>query len=135
MIAVIIIRVLIWCYQMLPDPAPVMRKRLVHLDWCRHRLPSLTTQHMQDPLVFGLVRPTFTNPYHAGLHRFLTFTSHHLRPDTRHTVHEPCVMLGYNGLELVVRGAVELGDAVLSSIGQHTGTGREVSTRLGRHTD
>ena len=41
----------------------------------------------------------------------------------------------YIGLELVVGGAVELGDVVLSFIGQHTGTGREVSTRLGWHLD
>ena len=41
----------------------------------------------------------------------------------------------YVGLELVVRGAVELGDVVLSFVGQHTGTGREVHTRLGWHFD
>ena len=41
----------------------------------------------------------------------------------------------YVGLELVVYGAVELGAVVLSFIGQHTGTGREVLTRLGWHTD
>ena len=36
----------------------------------------------------------------------------------------------YIGLELVVGGAVDEGDAVLVSIGQHTGTGCEVFDRL-----
>ncbi len=34
-----------------------------------------------------------------------------------------CVMLGYNGLELVVYGAVELGDVVLTFVGIHGLTG------------
>ena len=49
--------------------------------------------------------PSVTMRYHAsilGLHRPLTFTSHHLRGDTHeHTVHEPCVvrvMCVLNGL-------------------------------------
>ena len=39
-------------------------------------------------------------------------------------------MLGYNGLELVVYGAVELGDVVLTFIGEQGLTGCEVLTRL-----
>ena len=41
----------------------------------------------------------------------------------------------YVGLELVVYGAVELGDVVLTFIGEHTLFGLEVYTRLGGHTD
>ena len=44
-------------------------------------------------------------------------------------------MLGYNGLELVVYGAVELGDVVLFFVGIHGLTGLEVYTRLVGHTD
>ena len=39
-------------------------------------------------------------------------------------------MLGYNGLELVVYGAVELGDVVLTFIGEQGLTSCEVLTRL-----
>ena len=41
----------------------------------------------------------------------------------------------YIGLELMVGGAVDEGDAVLSFIGQHTGTGCEVLDGLVRHFD
>ena len=41
----------------------------------------------------------------------------------------------YIGLELMVGGAVDEGDVVLSFVGQHTGTGREVLGRLVWHFD
>ena len=44
-------------------------------------------------------------------------------------------MLGYNGLELVVYGAVELGDVMLFFVGIHGLTGLEVYARLGWHFD
>ena len=44
-------------------------------------------------------------------------------------------MQGYNGLELVVYGAVELGDVVLFFIGEQGLFGLEVLTRLVGHTD
>ena len=44
-------------------------------------------------------------------------------------------MQGYNGLELVVYGAVELGDVVLTFIGEQGLASCEVLTRLGWHTD
>ena len=44
-------------------------------------------------------------------------------------------MLGYNGLELVVYGAVELGDVVLTFIGEQGLFGLEVYTRLVGQTD
>ena len=44
-------------------------------------------------------------------------------------------MLGYNGLELVVYGAVELGDVVLTFVGIHGLTGLEVYARLVGQTD
>ena len=46
-----------------------------------------------------------------------------------------CVMLGYNGLELVVYGAVELGDVVLFFVGEQGLFGLEVYTRLVGQTD
>ena len=46
-----------------------------------------------------------------------------------------CVMQGYNGLELVVYGAVELGDVVLTFVGEHGLFGLEVYARLGWHFD
>ena len=46
-----------------------------------------------------------------------------------------CVMQGYNGLELVVYGAVELGDVVLTFVGEQGLTGLEVYARLVGHTD
>ena len=46
-----------------------------------------------------------------------------------------CVMLGYNGLELVVYGAVELGDVMLFFVGEQGLTGLEVYARLGWHFD
>ena len=46
-----------------------------------------------------------------------------------------CVMWGYNGLELVVYGAVELGDVMLFFVGIHGLTGLEVYARLGWHFD
>ena len=46
-----------------------------------------------------------------------------------------CVMQGYNGLELVVYGAVELGDVVLFFVGIHGLFGLEVYARLGWHFD
>ena len=44
-------------------------------------------------------------------------------------------MQGYNELELVVYGAVELGDVVLTFVGIHGLTGLEVYARLGWHFD
>ena len=44
-------------------------------------------------------------------------------------------MQGYNGLELVVYGAVELGDVMLFFVGEHTLFGCEVLTRLVWHFD
>ena len=44
-------------------------------------------------------------------------------------------MRGYNGLELVVYGAVELGDVVLFFIGEQGLFGLEVLTRLVWHFD
>ena len=55
--------------------------------------------------------------------------------ETRHTVRILCVMQGYNGLELVVYGAVELGDVVLTFVGEHGLFGLEVYARLGWHFD
>ena len=46
-----------------------------------------------------------------------------------------CVMQGYNGLELVVYGAVELGDVVLFFVGEQGLFGLEVYTRLVGQTD
>ena len=46
-----------------------------------------------------------------------------------------CVMLGYNGLELVVYGAVELGDVVRFFIGEQGLFGFEVYTRLVGQSD
>ena len=46
-----------------------------------------------------------------------------------------CVMQGYNGLELVVYGAVELGDVVLFFVGEQALFGLEVYTRLVGQTD
>ena len=46
-----------------------------------------------------------------------------------------CVMQGYNELELMVYGAVELGDVVLAFVGIHGLTGLEVYARLGWHFD
>ena len=44
-------------------------------------------------------------------------------------------MLGYNGLELMMYGAVELGDVMLFFVGIHGLTGLEVYARLGWHFD
>ena len=44
-------------------------------------------------------------------------------------------MRGYNGLELVVYGAVELGDVVLTFVGEQGLFGLEIYTRLVGHTD
>ena len=44
-------------------------------------------------------------------------------------------MYCYNALELVTGGAVDEGDVVLVSIGQHTGTGCEVPGRPVWHFD
>ena len=46
-----------------------------------------------------------------------------------------CVMLGYNGLELVVYGAVELGNVMLFFVGEQGLFGLEVYTRLVGQTD
>ena len=73
-----------------------MLKPLVHLDW------STNCYHVAD-LALLLPRDTFTN--------------HYRREGPRHTVRILCVMLGYNGLELVVAGAVDEGDVVLTFIG------------------
>ena len=44
-------------------------------------------------------------------------------------------MWGYNGLELVVYGAVELGDVMLFFVGEQGLFGLEVYARLGWHFD
>ena len=85
-----------------------VRNPLVLLVWTPCHLPILTSRHMQEHWILvwsGRPLPTLTIHYHAsilGLHRFLTFTIHHLRGDTHeHTVHEPCVvrvMCVLNGL-------------------------------------
>ena len=46
-----------------------------------------------------------------------------------------CVMLGYNGLELVVYGAVELGDVMLFFVGEQGLFGCEVLARFVGQTD
>ena len=46
-----------------------------------------------------------------------------------------CVMLGYNRLELVVYGAVELGDVMLFFVGEQGLFGVEVYTRFVGQTD
>ena len=83
--------------------------------------------------------PAFTNAYHPlparrseSLRRFLTFTNLHLRGDG--ITHSTATMW-YVGLELVVYGAVELGDVVLFFIGEQGLFGREVLTRLVWHFD
>ena len=60
-----------------------------------------------------------------------------LPPHRRHNTQwiRLCVMWGYNGLELVVYGAVELGDVVLTFIGEQGLTGLEVYARLVGQTD
>ena len=75
--------------------------------WCKRFGPPATYQSLPAStckegwiLVWsGRPLPTVTMRYHApllSLHRFLTFTIHHLRGDTHeHTVHEPCVVRGY----------------------------------------
>ncbi len=77
-------------YQMLPDPVTAVRTTLVILDW--------STNGYQSPDL-ALHRPcrTFTNHYHRTEGRGMT---------------DDCV-----GLELVVGGAVDEGDVVLSFIG------------------
>ena len=65
-----------------------------------------------------------TNPYHAadlgqGLPRVAFTNLYHRDGGLGMTEY-------YVGLELVVGGAVDEGDVVLSFIGQHTGTGCEV---------
>jgi hypothetical protein len=79
----------------------------------------------------GLV--AFNNPYHASdlgptLPRE-TFTKHY------HRIEGLGMTEYYVGLELVVGGAVDEGDVVLSFIGQHTGTGCEVLGRPAWHFD
>ena len=44
-------------------------------------------------------------------------------------------MQGYNGLELMMYGAVELGDVVLTFVGEQGLFGLEVYTRLVGQTD
>ena len=73
---------------------------------------------------FGLVWPGITNPYQppdlgAGPPSE-TFTNLYHRDGGLGMTEY------YVGLELVVGGAVDEGDVVLSFIGQHTGTGCEV---------
>ena len=77
-----------------------VRNWMVLLVWWGGPLPILTTRHMQDPLVFGQVLRGITTTYHAlpclrseYLHRFLTFTSHHLRPDTHTDTHIDTLVL------------------------------------------
>ena len=75
----------------------------------------LTILYQGPDLGTGLPCRTFTNLYHRG--EGLGMTEY------------------YVGLELVVGGAVDEGDVVLSFIGQHTGTGREVLGRPTWHFD
>ena len=95
-----------------------------------HRLPIRTCKQHGG---FGLVPRPFTNPYHAadlgqGL-PCVTFTNPYHRGEGLGMTEY------YVGLELVVGGAVDEGDVVLSFIGQHTGTGREVLGRPTWHFD
>ena len=94
---------------------------------------------MQEHLDFGEVGLAITNPYHARDLSPAEFfsplpTSASAR---RHNTQwmRPCVMRGYNGLELVVYGAVELGDVVLFFVGEQGLFGLEVYTRLAGQTD
>ena len=60
-----------------------------------------------------------------------------LPPHRRHNTQwtRLCVMQGYNGLELVMYGAVELGYVMLFFGGIHGLFGLEVYARLGWHFD
>ena len=64
-----------------------------------------------------------------------TFTNHYRRTEDITHLIRVCVMWGYNGLELVVYGAVELGYVVLFFVGEQGLFGLEVYTRLGWHFD
>ena len=78
----------------------------------------------------------FTNAYHVsdlGQGRpHQTFTNHYHR--TGGITHSTDTMC-YVGLELVVYGAVELGDVVLFFVGEQGLFGLEVYARLGWHFD
>jgi len=85
---------------------------------------------------FGLVWWWLTNAYHVSiLGRTLpreTFTNHYHRGEgITHSTDTMC----YVGLELVVYGAVELGDVMLFFVGEQGLFGLEVYTRLVGHTD
>ena len=88
-----------------------MRKWMVILDW------STNAYHFLN-LALHLPRETFTNHYHRT-------------EDTTHSTDTMC----YVGLELVVYGAVELGDVVLFFVGEQGLFGLEVYTRLVGQTD
>ena len=80
---------------------------------------------------FGLVALLFTNAYQSSdLSLNLgqnTITNHYHRTEGRGMTEY------YVRLELVVYGAVELGDVVLTFVGIHGLTGLEVYARLGWH--
>ena len=97
---------LVWCVSALP----ILTRRVCSLcetHWCfwfgcpaaYQSLPASTCKTHWFLVRWGRPLPTVTIDYHASdlsLHRFLTFTSHHLRGDTHeHTVYEPCVVRGY----------------------------------------
>ena len=73
----------------------------------------------------------FTNHYHRGLGRGIDLGVDQIS-QVCHTVNWTVC---YVGLELVVYGAVELGDAVLFFVGEQGLFGLEVHTRLVGQTD
>ena len=102
-------------------------------------LPSLTVFLASDAKTiggFGLVYQLLPT-LRSGSEPATRHLYQSLPPHRRHNTHliRACVMLGYNGLELVVYGAVELGDVVLFFVGEQGLFGLEVYTRLGWHTD
>ena len=92
---------LVWCvgsgvwvhYQSLPDPVPTVRTGLVLEVWTPATYQSLPASTCKGHWI--LVRsaaalPVVTMRYHVSilsLHRPLTFTNHHLRPDTHTDTH------------------------------------------------
>ena len=83
-----------------------------------------------------MVTQRLTIPYHVSIlgqtSGHITFTNHyHRTEDTTHSTATMC----YVGLELVVYGAVELGDVVLFFVGEQGLFGLEVYTRLVGQTD
>ena len=103
------------------------------LVWWARALPLLTNPHVHSHWCFWIGLGTHYQHLPTsdlGAHRpWETFTNLRLRGQ------ELGVIDCYNALELVTGGAVDEGDAVLVSIGQHTGTGCEVLGRPVWHFD